>query len=461
MALLGKVAASGATSDMAVTLDYDAAAASGYRMRVAIIAGLFFIFGFVTWLNGTLIPFLQLACQLETWQALLVTFAFYIAYFVLALPSARILDRAGFKNGMAIGLAVMAVGCLVFVPAARARSFELFLLGLFVQGMGLALLQTAVNPYVSIIGPIESAAQRISIMGLANKTAGIVSPLILGSIVLKGASEIEANVRAIDLRGSADPSYQMLSETKLRLLDELATRIVPPYVGMTLVLCILALLIRRSPLPDLDAAQVRGQTAPDSSDVRAPDSVWRYPHLLFGALAIFFYVGAEVMAADAIALYGRKLGFSLDETRFYPALALGGMLVGYVLSIVLIPRFVSQQLYLRVSAVAGLVLTAATLVFDGRAAVACIALLGVANAVMWPAIFPLAIRGLGRLTQTGSALLIMGIGGGAVVPQVYGLLEEPLGYRAAFLTAVLPCYAFILFFAVRGYRAGGVAEPGS
>ncbi len=437
--------------DMAVTTESGATAAGGYRTRVAIVAGLFFIFGFVTWLNGTLIPFLQLVCELSTSQALLVTFAFYISYFVLALPAARILDRIGFKSGMALGLAVMALGCLVFVPAARMRMFELFLAGLFIQGMGLALLQTAVNPYISIIGPIESAAQRISIMGLANKTAGILSPLILGSIVLKGAGEIEARVRDINLRGDLDPGYQLLRHEKLRLLDDLASGIVAPYVGMALVLAALALLIRRSGLPDIDPALAEGAADADPR-FAGRTSVWQFPHLVLGALAIFFYVGAEVMAADAIALYGKQLGFSLEETRFFPALALAGMLVGYGLSIAVIPRLLSQESYLKLSAVLGLALTAMTFALSGRAAVASIALLGFANAVMWPAIFPLAIRGLGALTQTGSALLIMGIAGGAVIPQVYGLLEGALGYRLAFQVAVLPCYAYILYYATRGHR---------
>ena len=164
---------------------------SNYLYQITIIGLLFFIFGFVTWLNSTLIPFLKLSCQLDTLQALFVTFAFYISYVFLAIPSSRILKKTGFKNGMALGLLLMAVGCLVFIPAAQMRAFPLFLTGLFVQGMGLALLQTASNPYISIIGPIESAAQRISIMGICNKVAGILSPLILSSILLKNATALE------------------------------------------------------------------------------------------------------------------------------------------------------------------------------------------------------------------------------------------------------------------------------
>ncbi|HNL39670.1 MAG TPA: sugar MFS transporter [Saprospiraceae bacterium] len=434
---------------------------SNYTYQITIIGLLFFIFGFVTWLNGTLIPFLKLACELNTSQAFFVTFAFYISYFFLAIPSSQILKRTGFKNGMALGLLVMAVGCLVFVPAANMRAFPLFLTGLFIQGMGLSLLQTASNPYISIIGPIDSAAQRISIMGICNKIAGILSPLILSSIVLKNATEIEKQVEAA-------------TDAALRtgLLDELAGRVILPYVVMAVVLAGLALMIRKSSLPEIDTENIGG----DSQDERAirdnildknpleqasapalnlsagRTSVWQFPHLVLGALAIFFYVGAEVMSGDGIGIYGRALGFQLDQTKYFTSFTLAAMLLGYVLNIVLIPKFISQQNYLKYSAILGIALTCVTYFATGSAAVTSIALLGLANAVMWPAIFPLAINGIGRFTQIGSALLVMGIAGGAVMPQLYGLLEKPVGHQAAFLIVMLPCYLYILYYAMWGYK---------
>jgi FHS family L-fucose permease-like MFS transporter len=414
---------------------------AGYLYQITIIGLLFFIFGFVTWLNGTLIPFLKLACGLQyDWQALLVTFAFYISYFFLAIPSSEILKRTGFKHGMALGLLVMAVGCLIFIPAASARAFPLFLTGLFVQGMGLSLLQTASNPYISIIGPIESAAQRISIMGICNKVAGILSPLILSSIVLKNATAIEEQVAA-----ATDAAQKAV------LLDELAGRVVTPYIIMAVVLAALALMIRRSALPEVDTT---AETA-GAGNAAGRTSIWQFPHLLLGALAIFFYVGAEVMAGDGIVVYGRSLGFELDQTKFFTSFTLGAMLVGYVLSIWLIPKYISQQKFLRYSAILGLVLTVATYFASGSAAVLCIALLGLANAVMWPAIFPLAINGLGRFTQIGSALLIMGIAGGALLPQLYGYLAElePVGHQRAFLATMLPCYVYILYYAEVGHKS--------
>ncbi len=414
---------------------------SSYWRQMALIGLLFFIFGFITWLNGTLIPFLKLACDLKyEWQALLVTSAFYLSYFFLALPASAILSWTGFKNGMALGLLVMAVGCLVFVPAAQTRVYGLFLSGLFVQGMGLSILQTAANPYVSIIGPLESAAQRISIMGICNKVAGILAPLLLSSIVLRGAQSIERQLAA-----AVDASE------RAALLDALAARAIPPYLVMAGALALLAFFIRRSPLPDLHSEAEGGIAV---AKARADCSIWSFPHLWLGVLAIFFYVGAEVMAGDGIVLYGRFLGFTLDQTKYFTSLTLTGMLAGYLLSIALIPRYISQQDFLRYSALLAIGLSLAAYVTSGYAALTCIALLGLANAVMWPAIFPLAIRGLGRWTQLGSALLIMGIAGGAVLPQVYGLLADrpTVGPRLALQAVLLPAYAYILFYAWGGYK---------
>lgn len=395
-----------------------------YLYQISIIGLLFFIFGFVTWLNGTLIPFLKLACQLDTLQALFVTFAFYISYFFLAIPSSQILKRTGFKNGMALGLLVMAAGCLIFVPASHLRAFPLFLTGLFVQGMGLALLQTASNPYISIIGPIESAAQRISIMGICNKVAGILSPLILSSIVLKNATAIETQINE-----ATDDAI------KTGLLQELADRVILPYVVMAIVLALLALMIRRSSLPEIDTSGESSTDGTLSNLAAGRTSVWQFPHLALGALAIFVYVGVEVMAGDVIGVYGKSLGFSLDQTKYFTTFTLASMLLGYVLSIALIPKFISQQNFLKYSAMFGILMTLMTYITTGSTAVTCIALLGLANAVMWPAIFPLAINGLGRFTQIGSAILVMGIAGGALVPRSMACSIKPLGTNRPFFIA--------------------------
>ncbi|MGI4833746.1 MAG: sugar MFS transporter [Janthinobacterium lividum] len=397
---------------------------------LVIIGALFFIFGFITWLNGTLIPFLKLACELTYAQALLVTFAFYIAYVFLALPSSLILQRTGFKNGMALGLVVMAVGALVFVPAAQARSFGLFLLGLFVQGAGLALLQTASNPYATILGPLDSAAKRISILGICNKVAGILAPLLIGAVVLKGIPELEQQ-----LAGTQSVA------ARAALLNELAGRVVTPYLAIAGALLVLAYLVRRSSLPELTLA---AETTAPAGRLR------QYPHLMLGVLAMFCYVGAEVIAGDTIIQYGRVQGISLDVARNFTSFTLGAMLVGYVVGIVAIPRLLSQQAALRSCAILGVLTTLAITLTHGYASVLCVALLGLANSLMWPAIFPLSIKNLGSYTERGSALVIMGIGGGAVLPYLYGKLGEGVGSQQAYLL-LLPCYLYILFFALRGH----------
>ena len=414
---------------------------SQYWYQIGIIGLLFFIFGFVTWLNGTLIPFLKLACQLKTdTQAFFVTTAFYMAYFFLAIPSSRILERTGFKDGMGLGLLVMAIGSLIFIPAANERSFGLFLTGLFVQGAGLSLLQTASNPYISIIGPIESAAQRISIMGICNKIAGALSPLILSSIVLKNASKLEVQI------AEAASDIQ-----KAELLDALAQRVIMPYTVMAIVLAILAFMIRKSSLPDV---QMEHELEGDEKLATDRTSILQFPYLLLGASCIFVYVGAEVMAGDVIGTYGKNLGFSLDKAKYFTTFTLISMLLGYVIAILAIPKYISQEASLKYAALLGMVFTVLAFLTEGTTSVTFIALLGLANAPMWPAIFPLGINKLGKFTKIGSALLIMGIAGGAVIPLLYGQLSQQIGFQAAFMAVMLPCYAFILYFAMSGHKVG-------
>ena len=415
---------------------------AGYVMSITIIGILFFVFGFVTWLNGTLIPFLKLACDLQSdAQALLVTFAFYMAYFFLAIPSSMILEKTGFKNGMSLGLAVMAGGALLFIPAALGRTFPLFLTGLFVQGMGLSLLQTASNPYISVIGPLESAASRISIMGICNKVAGAISPLILGAIVLKGATETETQIAA-----ATDPS------TRDQLLQALSQRVILPYAIMAGVLFLLAIMIRYSSLPEIES-----QEDVKENNGLIKTSIFQFPHLMLGAICIFVYVGAEVMAGDVISIYGKSIGISLDEAKNFTSYTLRSMVVGYILGILTIPKYIKQEKALALSAGFGILFSALAFFTSGYTSIAFIALLGFANALMWPAIFPLAIDGLGKFTKIGSAILIMGIAGGAILPQIYALLSSQMGPQAAFFVSILPCYLFILFYSLKGHRVGRTA----
>lgn len=415
---------------------------SGNFKAIFMIGVLFFTLGFITWLNGTLIQFLKLACQLQNdVQAFFVTSASYMGYFFLAIPSAYLLKKTGYKKGLAVGLLIIAAGSAIFIPASHARSFPLFLTGLFVQSAGMSILQTAVNPYISIIGPIESAAKRISIMGICNKTAGMISPIVLGAIVLKNATALEHGINT-----AIDPVIRE------GLLNQLASRVVPPYIILTVVLVLLAFLIRLSPLPEIDTnrsdAPVAGR--------QAKDSIFQFPHLWLGVLCLFLYVGVEVMAGDAIGIYGKAQGLPLDITKYFTFFTLLAMLAGYVAGIFTIPSVISQQTGLKISAILGILFSIGAWLTTGYAAISCIALLGLANALMWPAIFPLAISGLGRFTKTGSALLVMGIIGGGILPLVYSYCKDVvhIANNVSFFICVLPCYVYILYYSVKGYKAG-------
>ncbi|MEI6948622.1 sugar MFS transporter [Paraflavisolibacter sp. H34] len=413
----------------------------GYFSSLTLIGLLFFTFGFITWVNGSLIQFLKIACGLEgDVQAFLVTFAFYMAYFALALPAAFLLKKTGYKNGMAMGLIIMALGSLVFIPAAILRDFNLFLIGLFLQGSGLALLQTASNPYISSIGPMESAAKRISIMGICNKAAGMIAPLVLSALLMKNAGALETKLLAT-------PGL----EDRNRVLEELSGRVILPYFLLAVVLLLLAVLIWKSALPEVETEPLPATEAP----LPAKRHVFQFRHLLLGVLCVFLYVGAEVMAGDAIGVYGSELGISIDQTKYFTTFTLVAMLLGYIIGIYTIPKKISQQTALKYSALLGIFLTVAIYFATGYYAICGIALLGLANALVWPALFPLAIAGLGRFTQVGSALLIMGISGGALMPLLYATLkEEAVGWSnpAAFFACTLPAYLYILYYALRGHK---------
>ena len=384
-----------------------------------IIGVLFFVFGFVTWVNSVLIAFFKDAFNLNNFQSLLVTSAFFISYFVMAIPSSWVLSKTGFKNGMSFGLLTMAVGTLLFVPAANMANYPLFLLGLFIIGTGLALLQTASNPYVTILGPRESAATRISFMGICNKVAGILSQFIFGGLLLSGAAGTTQDLSIV----------------------------ISPYSIMTAVLIALALLVRFSSLPEVEAEE-----EDKANQVAEKSSVWAYPNLVLGLVAFFLYVGVEVMAGDTIINYGTSQGISMDVAKIFTTYTLYGMLAGYIVGILFIPKYLSQQKALNYSAILGLVFSVGTVALDGYMSVMCLALLGIANALMWPALWPLAIQGLGKFTKIGSALIIMMIAGGALVPLLYGKIADSMGDTQTAYAIMIPCYLFILYYATIGHK---------
>lgn len=410
-----------------------------YAFAISIVGGLFFIFGFVTWLNSILIPFLKQVCHLTDFQAYFVTLAFYISYTVMAIPASAILRRTGFTKGMSVGLITMAIGSLIFIPAAQIRSFPVFLIGLFTQGAGLTLLQTASNPYITILGPIESAAKRISIMGICNKVAGMIGIFVLNNLLFSDTQTLSKKIES--LSGS-----ELAAE-----LDILASRLIVPYIIMAIVLVGLAIMIQKAHLPEVNPEEET--RSEEGADLKGRTSVLQFPYLMLGVLCIFVYVGVEVIAIDTLSLYGQYQGFDLNTAGKFAIYSLIALTAGYLLGIILIPKYLSQRIALIISAILGFIFTILALISTGWVSIGFIILLSFANALMWPSIWPLAINKLGRFTKIGSALLIMGVAGGALLPLVYGAIADTSNRQIAYWI-ILPCYVYILFYAARGYRVG-------
>lgn len=421
---------------------------------IMIIAGLFFVFGFVTWINGALIPFMKTINELTDAQSYLVASASYISFVIMALPASYIINKIGYKKGMSLGLVIMGLGALIFIPAAEARTYWMFLTGIFIQGAGMTLLQTASNPYITILGPIESAAKRISIMGIANKVAGGLGSLIFGVLLLSGIDEIK------------DKLSTATNTERAELLNVMADSVVTPYIVMAIVLFILGVLIRKAPLPHVEAEPI--ETSKEGETVKT--SIFQFPHLWLGVLALFVYVGVEVIAGDTIISYGISLNLPVSKAKFFTLFTLLAMVGTYALGVVLIPKYMSQSFALKASAILGIVLSFCIVYSTGFTSVLFVAALGIANALVWPAIWPLTLKGLGKFTKTASALLIMAISGGAIIPPLYGAMvdakkEELLANGIDEISAIaesassgywilLPCYIIILYYAFWGHKVG-------
>jgi glucose/galactose transporter len=415
-------------------------------VSIGIIGMLFFIFGFVSWVNAILIPYFKIACELTHFKAYLVTFAFYISYFIMSVPSSFLLKRVGFKKGMMIGFWAMALGAFIFVPAAYTRTYEIFLIGLFTIGAGLAILQTAANPYITVLGPKESAAQRISIMGIFNKGAGILAPLIFAAVILKATDT--------DLFSQLGT---MSEPEKNAALDELIRRVIIPYTCVGIVLFALGLMVRYSPLPEINTEHETPEVASANIDKK---TIFEFPHLILGALGIFLHVGTQVIAIDTIIGYANSMNIPLMEAKSFPSYTLIATICGYILGIITIPKYISQVTALRICTSLGLILTLGIIfikgevVFLGHVAdisIWFIVLLGLANSLVWAGIWPLALDRLGKFTKLGASIMIMGLCGNAIVPLFYGYFADTYDVRQAYWV-LFPCYIYLVFYAIYGFR---------
>lgn len=416
-------------------------------VSISIIGLLFFIFGFVTWINAILIPFFKIACELNNFESYLVTFAFYIAYLIMSLPAGYLLKKIGFKKGMMCGFWMMALGAMLFVPAGMTRTYPLFLGGLFTLGIGLAILQTAANPYITILGPQNRAAQRFSIMGICNKMAGILAPLLFAAVILRPETDNELFRKVVLMNGAE----------KEVILNEIIGRVVIPYAVVALVLLLLVFLVRYSPLPEIDTEHEDTDIAANNAGKK---SILDFPHLVLGAVAIFFHVGSQVIAVDSIVNYATHQGMPFMEAKTFPSYTLTATIAGYLLGISFIPKLVSQLTALKVCTVLGLILSLCILAFERRVAffghdtdisVWFIVSLGFANSMIWAGVWPLALNNLGRFIKTGASLLIMGLCGNAIMPLLYGYWADHHSLREAYWV-LLPCYAYLIFYAFYAHR---------
>ncbi|MEP7110884.1 MAG: sugar MFS transporter [Ferruginibacter sp.] len=422
-------------------------------ISICIIGLLFFVFGFVTWLNAILIPFFKIACELTNFQSYLVAFAFYISYFIMSVPASYLLKSMGFKRGMMIGFWTMAAGAFIFIPAALTRTYEVFLLGLFSLGVGLAILQTAANPYITVLGPKERAAQRIGIMGICNKTGGILAPLLLAALIFR---VVDADLFAkIPL---------MVAEEKELALNELIQRVIVPYMCMGIVLVGLGLLVRFSPLPEINTEKENEETALANSGKK---NIFQFPHLILGAIAIFLHVGTHVTAIDTVIGYAVSMKIPLLEAKVFPSYTLFATVCGYLAGIIVIPKFISQTNVFRFCTLLGLTFSLLIIFARGRVtflsheadlSIWFVVLLGFANSMIWAGIWPLALDGLGKFTKVGSSILIMGLCGNAILPLLYGYFADLYNTRTAYWV-LLPCFIYLIFYSFYGYRIKSWSVP--
>ena len=421
-----------------------------------ILAVLFFIFGLVSWVNTILIPYFQLTLQLSNFQSYLVTFAFYIAYLLMAIPSSFLLNKVGYKRGMMFGLWCMAIGAILFVPAAYWRIYQIFLLGLFLLGVGLAILQSAANPYVTIVGPIDSAAKRMSMVGTGNKLAGVIANLIFAAVVIRESDrvlmkEIEAGVYT--------------GESLEATLDTLIKGVMTPYLVLAIALFIFGIIVRYSPLPELDPSVVNKRSAEDENSQK---HILQYPALILGVLAMFFHIGTQMIALGTSIQFAGTMGESLaGPAQNIPSYTMLLTFIGYFLGIALIPKYIKQRNALLVSSLINLIFSVLIITTTGTVhllgmttdiSLWYLVMMGLPNALLYAGIWPLAINGLGRHTNLGSAFLVMALCGSAIMPIVYNAFVEMNASLSTFEAmknaygVLIPCFVYIVWYATWGYR---------
>lgn len=414
-------------------------------LSMFMLGALFFVMGLVSWVNSILVPYFKVACSLQSeLQGYLANFAFYIAYLVMTIPASVLLDKVGFKRGTEIGVWLLGLGALAFVPAALVREYSAFLVALFTMGTGLAILQTAANPFVTIIGPLDSAARRISIMGICNKFAGIIAPLIFAKLVIRPSDKlIMEQVETGVLTGVA----------KEMALDQMIQGVILPYSILAVLLIIFGVVFYRSAIPEVNPSK--------STDTSGRKSVLSYPYLVLGAVALFCHLGSQALSVNTIMGYAQGMGMELLDAKVFPSFTLGCIMVGYLMGVVLIPKYLSQHRALQICTVTGLALSVLTVIVSGNirifgmetvSSIWFLVLLGIPNSLIYAGIWPLAIHNLGRHTSIGSSILVMGLSGNAILPLIYATIADKSANLQTSYWVLIPCFLYMIFYAFYGYK---------
>lgn len=399
---------------------------------------LYFIFGLVSWVNSILVPYFKVACELKTEvQGYLAQFAFYIAYLVMTIPASALLSRVGYKKGALIGLWILAAGALLFAPAALTRTYNLFLLALFTMGTALAILQTVANPFVTIIGPIESAAKRISICGICNKFAGILAPIVFSAIVI---APNKAKMDAIS-------SGVLDAAAKDAALGDLLRGVIPPYVVLAVLLFIFGIVFFKSGIRDINPAK----SSSTDAGAQGRKSILSYPYLVLGVLALFCHLGTQALSINTIIGFAGTSGSAIN-TSIFPSMTLACTLLGYFLGVLLIPRHLTQQQTLKICTTLGLVLSILVMILEPGKAVWCLVLMGIPNSVIYAGIWPLAIHDLGKWTNLGSAILVMALCGSAIFPLIYASIADAAGSLHTAYWILIPAFLYMMYYAFFGHK---------
>jgi FHS family L-fucose permease-like MFS transporter len=415
------------------------APASTHRAALAVMTTLFFMWGFVTVLNDVLVPHLKSIFDLTYAKVMLIQFAFFSAYFIFSIPSAKVLDAIGYKRTIVVGLLTMAVGALLFIPAASVPSYPLFLGALMVLAAGITALQVAANPYVAVLGPPETASSRLNLAQAFNSLGTTIGPYLGGLFILSAAPVAMDVVRKMSPEALQAYRVQVASSVKL------------PYLGIAVLLILLAFAIGLFKLPPVPQAEKHGAAVPAKN-------LFKYRHLMLGCVAIFVYVGAEVsIGSFLINYFGQpEIGnLTAAVAARYVAYYWGGAMVGRFVGSAILQK-VRTGTVLGIAAFVAAILVCASMLTLGNVAMWTILLVGFFNSIMFPSIFTLGIAELGPLTGDGSGLLIMAIVGGAIIPLLQGVLADHLGIHHAFFLPVI-CYLYIVYYALRGSKPTVVA----